>query len=131
MPTVNMSALVPTDADRPPGDRPGERVAGMGIFEGVLGRGRGVPWVRLADREGVCALDGGRDPAREGVLNLELEFVLEKVRGGGGPCCDEEYVVDAEESIGDHGLDEAIETLERLLRPGVLSGGMGGMFPPL
>lgn len=85
MPTVNMSALVPTDADRPPGDRPGERVAGMGIFEGVLGRGRGVPWVMLADREGVCALDGGRDPAREGVLNLELELVLEKVRGGGCP----------------------------------------------
>lgn len=43
MPTVNMSALLPTDADRPPGDRPGERVdAGMGILEGVLGRGRGV-----------------------------------------------------------------------------------------
>lgn len=78
----NISALLPTETDRP-----GER-AGVGILEGVFGLGRGVIVLpKTALDEGVCALDGGRDETRDGVLNLELDplIVLEKERGGGGP----------------------------------------------
>ena len=50
-------------------------------------------------REGVCA--------REGVLKVGI--------GIGGWKWDDECVVEPEEVIGDHGLDDAIEALEILL----------------
>lgn len=40
-------------------------------------------------------------------------------------------MVEFEEPIGDHGRDDDMEALERLLRPGVptMSGGTGGISP--
>jgi len=57
-------------------------------------------------RLGVLAREGVW--AREGVLRAGI--------GMGGCNCDDECVVEPEEVIGDHGRDEAIEALERLLR---------------
>lgn len=87
-------------------------LAGAGIWLGVLGRVRGVV-VRL----GVIALDGVCD--REGVLSV--------VCVTDGWKCEDEYVVEFEEVIGDHGREDAIETLDKLLRDGVPIVGTGGI----
>lgn len=55
-------------------------------------------------REGVWAREGGRNVGKGG--------------GGGGGWWKYDCVVDMDEEIGDHGLDEAIEALDKLLRYG-------------
>lgn len=57
-------------------------------------------------RPGVIAREGVW--AREGVLRVGI--------GMGGWKWDDDWVVEPEEVIGDHGREDAIEALERLLR---------------
>ena len=75
----------------------------MGLLRSVAG---------VTAREADCALDGVFKTVNEGVGRWNWE---------------EECVVEYDEVIGDHGREEAIDALDKLLRYGVVSRGTGGI----
>lgn len=85
-----------------------ERFAGLGMVLGVFGRDRGVAaTVDIIGRDGVCARKGGRKIGMGGLVD--------------------DIDVDPDDVIGDHGLEDPIDALERLRRCGEPIGGTGGI----